>query len=76
MDSPEDRTSLEEMVKEGVERKKEESDARSRESTSNPQGGMSDASEELLDVGRTQDEFSVRAKNTGKGKKTADKWNQ
>ena len=76
MSSPEDRTSLEEMVKEGVERKKEESDARSRESTPNPQGGMPDASEELLDVGRTQDEFSVRAKNTGKGKKTADKWNQ
>ena len=25
---------------------------------------------------RTQDELSVRAKNTGHGKKTADKWNQ
>lgn len=24
----------------------------------------------------TQDDFSVRAKNTGHGKKTADKWNQ
>ena len=24
----------------------------------------------------TQDTFSVRAKNSGKGKKTADKWNQ
>ena len=76
MSSPEDRTSLDEMVKEGVERKKEESEARSRESAPNPQGGMTDASEELLDAGRTQDEFSVRAKNTGKGKKTADKWNQ
>ena len=76
MSSPEDRTSLEEMVKRGVERKNEESEARSHEETPNPQGGMTDASEELLDVGRTQDEFSVRAKNTGKGKKTADKWNQ
>ena len=67
---------LEEMVKRGVERKKEESEARSREQTANPQGGMTDASEELLDAGRTQDQFSARAKNTGKGKKTADKWNQ
>ena len=25
---------------------------------------------------RVQDDFSVRAKNTGHGKKTADKWNQ
>ena len=25
---------------------------------------------------RTQDELSVRAKNSGHGKKTADKWNQ
>ena len=76
MSSPEDRTTLDEMLKEGVERKKEESDARSRESAPNPKGGMTDASEELLDAGRTQDEFSTRAKNTGKGKKTADKWNQ
>jgi hypothetical protein len=25
---------------------------------------------------RVQDDFSVRAKNSGHGKKTADKWNQ
>ena len=29
-----------------------------------------------VESGRTQDEFSPRAKNAGKGKKTADKWNQ
>ena len=29
-----------------------------------------------VDTAHTQDEFSVRDKNTGKGKKTADKWNQ
>jgi hypothetical protein len=28
------------------------------------------------DERRTQDVFSVRAKNSGHGKKTADKWNQ
>ena len=26
--------------------------------------------------GRPQDAFDIRAKNAGKGKKTADKWNQ
>jgi hypothetical protein len=29
-----------------------------------------------IDTAHTQDEFSIRDKNTGKGKKTADKWNQ
>ena len=32
--------------------------------------------EEMLGPERTQDELSVRAKNSGHGKKTADKWNQ
>ena len=32
--------------------------------------------DEMLADGRQQDDFSVRAKNTGHGKKTADKWNQ
>ena len=32
--------------------------------------------EELRGRDRTQDDFSVRAKNTGHKKKTADKWNQ
>jgi hypothetical protein len=32
--------------------------------------------QELLAAERTQDDFSVRAKNTGHKKKTADKWNQ
>jgi hypothetical protein len=32
--------------------------------------------EEMLSDARQQDDFSVRAKNTGHGKKTADKWNQ
>lgn len=30
----------------------------------------------LREPGRTQDAFSVRDKNSGKGKMTADKWNQ
>jgi hypothetical protein len=32
--------------------------------------------EELARPERTQDDFSVRAKNSGHKKKTADKWNQ
>jgi len=68
---------------EAVERKKDESEARSRAQrpltgapgeeadaiTEDPQAG-------LIEDNRHQDTFSVRDKNTGKGKKTADKWNQ
>lgn len=32
--------------------------------------------EDQLGTDRQQDDFSVRAKNTGHRKKTADKWNQ
>ena len=32
--------------------------------------------EEQLAAQRTPDDFDVRAKSTGHGKKTADKWNQ
>ena len=40
------------------------------------QGEMTNTHESQLDASRTQDTYSVRAKNTGHGKKTADKWNQ
>ena len=32
--------------------------------------------EQMRKNDRTQDDLSVRAKNSGHGKKTADKWNQ
>ena len=32
--------------------------------------------EKMRGADRTQDDLSVRAKNSGHGKKTADKWNQ
>ncbi len=67
---------LDELVREGVERKREESEARTASGEANAREGMTDESGELLEPSRTQDEFSVRAKNVGKGKKTADKWNQ
>jgi hypothetical protein len=46
-----------------VERKGEEARAQSEE-------------ESLIAHDRQQDQLSVRAKNSGHGKKTADKWNQ
>jgi hypothetical protein len=73
----EDKTrGLDEMVREGLERKREETEARSHEQEPNASEGMTDEGGELLEPSRTQDELSVRAKNVGKGKKTADKWNQ
>ena len=35
-----------------------------------------DPDAEMRSRARTQDDLSVRAKNSGHGKKTADKWNQ
>ena len=32
--------------------------------------------DDMRDQSRQQDDLSVRAKNSGHGKKTADKWNQ
>jgi len=40
------------------------------------QGQMVDKSREVFSNNTTQDVSSVRAKNSGHGKKTADKWNQ
>jgi hypothetical protein len=69
---------------EAVERKKEESRQRSEQHTrtgSVPPGGSpagvdGDQHSLVSDDRKTQDVYSVRDKNSGKGKKTADKWNQ
>ena len=67
---------------EAVERKKDESEARSRAQRpmSGPPGDTGGVAEEiqsdLVEPGTTQDTFSIRDKNRGKGQKTADKWNQ
>jgi hypothetical protein len=71
-----------EAFKEAVERKKEESDERSRAQRplAGQSGGDAGVSEDpqssLIEDGRVQDTLSPRDKNAGKGKKTADKWNQ
>ena len=40
------------------------------------QGTMANTADEVVAPGTPQDVTSVRAKNQGHGKKTADKWNQ
>jgi len=66
-----------------VERKKEESRQRSEQHSRTgsvrpgaPDGIEGDQHSLISDERKTQDVFSVRDKNSGKGKKTADKWNQ
>ena len=68
-----------ERFAEAVERKKADAEARSKQPAP---GAPSDSAvhEEVqasqVETGRPQDVYSVRDKNAGKGKKTADKWNQ
>ena len=51
-------------------------DFRKRFSRKRTKGEMADKSRELFSARRPPDVLSPRAKNTGHGKKTADKWNQ
>jgi hypothetical protein len=62
-----------------VERKKDEARARSHDPgpDTTPAGGVGGDQHSLIsDSRKTQDSFSVRDKNSQKGKMTADKWNQ
>jgi hypothetical protein len=69
-----------ERFREAVERKSRQALERSLETGRKPANGPSDdvspIEAPLVEDGRGQDVLSPRAKNTGKGKKTADKWNQ
>jgi hypothetical protein len=70
-----------ERFREAVDRKDDEAEAASRATRDAGSGPPPDENAPgiqpgIVDDGRPQDTFSVRAKNTGKGKKTADKWNQ
>jgi hypothetical protein len=70
--------------REAVERKAAQAEEASRHPGLNPRANDDvtlDASGEMqpgiqTDDRKTQDVLSPRAKNEGKGKKTADKWNQ
>ena len=54
------------QFREAVEKKNEEAAAASAEAHE----------EQLIDTAESQDTYDPRAKSTGHGKKTADKWNQ
>ncbi len=60
---PDQHTEQQQRLREAVDRKNEEARVRSEE-------------ESIIGHDRQQDQQSVRAKNSGHGKKTADKWNQ
>lgn len=67
-----------------VDRKSDEAREAAESTRDSPAGGagtaedaeMRGGDEGLTDPGRPQDTYDVRAKNAGKHKKTADKWNQ
>ena len=63
---------------EAVEQKKQESKERSERTGEQApdEGGIDGDQSTLTEHGRTQDVRDERKKNTGHGKKTADKWNQ
>jgi hypothetical protein len=68
-----------ERFADAVERKKAEADARARD-PAHAGPGQPAVTEGIqasrIDPARPQDTRSPREKNSGKGKKTADKWNQ
>jgi hypothetical protein len=55
-----------EQAKQVIERNKERGEA----------NAPTEVQDSLTEPGRPQDTMDPRAKNSGKGKKTADKWNQ
>jgi hypothetical protein len=65
-----DRTEQSERMRRAVERK----EAEARERSEATRLAAEEAS--LIGSDRTQDDLDPRAKNSGHGKKTADKWNQ
>jgi hypothetical protein len=75
-----DRDDQLERFREAVDRKSEEAKAASESTRHSPADVPADTTRgdeaQLSETGRPQDVFSVRDKNAGKGKKTADKWNQ
>jgi hypothetical protein len=64
--------------REAVEEKKREANEASEHPEQPSPGGPEQASDQqdLYTAGRPQDVMSPRDKSAGKGKKTADKWNQ
>jgi len=70
--------------REAVDRKSEQATEAAESTHDSPAGGTAGGGDaavqgdesSLTESGRPQDTYDIRAKNAGKGKKTADKWNQ
>jgi hypothetical protein len=70
--------------RDAVDRKSEQAREAAESTRDSPAGGAGAGGGDgvqgdeasLTERGRPQDTYDVRAKNAGKGKKTADKWNQ
>jgi hypothetical protein len=62
--------------RQAVDDKNEEALRRSEGGTPPAQAEVAEEQPELHESGRPQDTRDERAKNSGHGKKTADKWNQ
>jgi hypothetical protein len=70
--------------REAVDRKSEQAREAAESTHDSPAGGTAGGGADavqgdeggLTERGRPQDTYDIRAKNAGKGKKTADKWNQ
>jgi hypothetical protein len=72
-----DRDEQLERFKDAVDRKAAAAEEASHHPGRTPAGEAVEGDQRSLEEdGRTQDVFSVRDKNSGHGKKTADKWNQ
>ncbi len=73
-----------ERFREAVDRKSEHAQEAAESTGDSAAGGAGSGDDEamrggdagLTDPGRPQDTYDIRAKAAGKGKKTADKWNQ
>jgi hypothetical protein len=71
-------------LRDAVDRKSEQAREAAASTHDSPAGGAGTAAGSevqgdepgLTERGRPQDTYDLRAKNAGKGKKTADKWNQ
>ncbi|MFL5895454.1 MAG: hypothetical protein ACJ76Z_10105 [Thermoleophilaceae bacterium] len=62
------------QFRDALDKKEQQDEERAQESAVEASATANE--EQLIDTDQPQDATSVRAKNSGHGKKTADKWNQ
>ena len=72
----EQRKRFEQAVERKAEASREASEHSSRQNPTDDTGATQAIQDTLINTSTTQDAFDPRDKNSQKGKKTADKWNQ